>query len=269
MSTIQVEKPKRLLKFNFGGNAKLAKEIVTFSLPSGFTCPGADTCLAKVNVKTGKIEDGPNQQFRCFSAISELRPAVRRQRWYNFELLRAARTKDKIKDLLINSVPKKAKIVRIHVGGDFYSQAYFDAWAEVAALFPDCIFYAYTKSIHFVKAYTDLLPGNFRITLSQGGKFDSLISELIHEEKRTDVEEENEEEEPIVPEYLFGVAEVLGHPDEATAKGLTVDHDDSHAIAGRQHFALLLHGQQPAGSEAAKKIKKMNKEDIKYSYPSK
>jgi phospholipid/cholesterol/gamma-HCH transport system ATP-binding protein len=38
-----------LLSFGHG-NAKLDKEIYTFSLPSGWTCPFAEQCLAKVNL---------------------------------------------------------------------------------------------------------------------------------------------------------------------------------------------------------------------------
>ena len=67
----------------------------------------------------------------------------------------------------------------------------------------------------------------------------------------------------------YGIAEVLGHPEEALDKQLEIDHDDSHAISGRKHFALLLHSQQPAGSGAAKKIKRMRSEKIQFSYPSK
>lgn len=243
-----------LLKFNLGGNAKLSKEIVTFSLPSGYSCPGASECLAKADRETGKIIDGKNQKFRCFSAVSETRPAVRAQRWHNFVLLRKAKTRQAMYDLIVASFPRGAKIVRIHVGGDFFSQEYFAAWADVAKRFYHCVFYAYTKSIHFVKAHKEPLPDNFRITLSKGGKFDNLIDEL----------DNTEEDEGV----QYGIAEVLGHPEEAEVKGLEVDHDDSHAIAGKKHFALLLHSMQPAGSEAAEKVKRMKKEGVKFSYPS-
>ncbi|MEN6636838.1 MAG: hypothetical protein ABFC56_13375 [Clostridiaceae bacterium] len=241
-----------LLKFNFGGNAKLSKEIVTFSLPSGYSCPGAKDCLAKADRETGKIIDGKHQKFRCFSAVSETRPAVRLQRWHNYMLLNKAKTKEGMEELIVASFPRGAKILRLHVGGDFFNQAYFDAWVSVAKRFYNCIIYAYTKSIHFVKAHGAPLPDNFRITLSYGGKFDHLISELA-------MDTEGEETQ-------YGIAEVLGHPEEAEAKNLDVDHDDSHAIAGKQHFALLLHSMQPAGSEAAEKIKRMRKEGVKFSY---
>lgn len=246
---------KPMLKFNLGGNAKLSEEIVTFSLPSGFSCPGALDCLAKADIDTGKITDGPKQKYRCFAASSESRfPSVRAQRWHNFALLKEAKTKDAIKELIIASFPRGATIMRIHVGGDFFSQAYFDAWAEVAKRFYNCVFYAYTKSINFVKAHKDPLPDNFRITLSKGSKFDHLIADM-----------DQSEEDGGMP---YGVAEVLGHPDEATELGLEVDHDDSHAISGKTHFALLVHSTQPSGSQAAENVKRMKREGVKFSYPS-
>lgn len=243
--------PQPLLKFNFGGNAKLSKEIVTFSLPSGYSCPGAKDCLAKADRETGKIIDGKHQKFRCFSAVSETRPSVRLQRWHNYALLKQARTKEGMEKLIVESFPRGAKILRLHVGGDFFNQAYFDAWASVAKRFYNCIIYAYTKSVHYVKAHKEKLPDNFRITLSKGGKYDHLISD-----------------EDLEDDTQYGIVEVLGHPEEAEELELEVDHDDSHAISGKQHFALLLHSMQPAGSAAAEKVKRMRKEGVKFSYPS-
>lgn len=248
----QEERP--LLKFNFGGNAKLSKEIVTFSLPSGYSCPGAKDCLAKADRETGKIIDGKDQKFRCFSAVSETRPAVRLQRWHNYMLLKKAKTKEAMEELIVASFPRGAKILRLHVGGDFFNQAYFDAWASAAKRFYHCIIYAYTKSVHFVKAHKGKLPDNFRITLSTGGKFDHLI---------------NPGEGDDDSEMVYGIAEVLGHPEEAEVKELEVDHDDSHAISGKKHFALLLHSMQPAGSAAAEKVKRMRREGVKFSYSNK
>ena len=49
---------------SFGkGNAKLGEEIATFSIPAGWTCPGASQCLARANRETGVIADGSNQAF--------------------------------------------------------------------------------------------------------------------------------------------------------------------------------------------------------------
>ena len=39
--------------------------------------------------------------------------------------------------------------------------------------------------------------------------------------------------------------------EEATMANLEIDHDDSHAHEGKESFALLIHGQQKAGSKAS------------------
>ena len=63
-------KSKSKLSFQ-KGNAKLTKEIRTFSLPAGYTCPGALNCLTMADRETGKMTHGPQQQFVCFAAQAE------------------------------------------------------------------------------------------------------------------------------------------------------------------------------------------------------
>lgn len=220
------------MKLSFSnGNAKLAKGIYTFSLPSGHTCPGALTCLSKANRATGKIQDGPQTSVRCFSASQEaLHTNVRKSRWRNFELLRAAGDSESMAALILDSLPPKAKLVRVHVGGDFFSLSYFRAWMLVAQARPAVQFYAYTKSLRFVEGFgVSNVPVNFKLTLSTGGKFDALI-----------------------PTLGIKTARIVNSTDEAAAAGLDIDHDDSAAYSGGKDFALLIHGTQPAGSVAAK-----------------
>ena len=78
------------LKFTFE-NAKL-KGIWHYSLPSGFTCPGAKSCKTFADRITGKIMDEQTpvdgKTFRCYAAMDEARrPNVRKARWDNFDLL--------------------------------------------------------------------------------------------------------------------------------------------------------------------------------------
>ena len=235
---------KKLLKFQ-NGNAKLEKGIFTFSLPSGFTCPGAKDCLAKVNVDTGKMIDGPHQKFRCFSATMELRPNVRAARWYNLEMLKKCDGAEGMAILIAQSIPPKAKMIRIHVGGDFFSQTYFDAWLLVAESNPNRVFYAYTKSIPFVKKRWDRVErlANFRLTSSEGGNYDEVGEEI----------------------GMFKASVVL-HPAEAEKESLEIDHDDSHAILNEGNFALLIHGVQPKDSEASGAINRLKSEDVQFSY---
>src|ERR1700732_4197744 len=107
------------------GNAKLADEIYTFSLPAGHACPGALRCMARANRQTGKLQDGPAQSFRCFAAGDASRyPSVRRLRWHNVDWLKG-QTREAMAMLILDSLPMDAKIVRLHVSGDFFSDNYF------------------------------------------------------------------------------------------------------------------------------------------------
>lgn len=218
-----------LLKFG-QGNAKLDKQIFTFSIPAGHSCPGAHLCMAKADRLTGKLTDGGNQEFRCFAATAESAfPSVRKQRWDNFELLRQAKTREAMRDLILASLPHEATIVRIHVSGDFFSEAYFRAWVDIANARPDAKFYAYTKSLHLWNRLVSEVPANLILTASAGGKFDSQIGS-------------------------FKKAIVVYSEEEAAALKLEIDHDDSHAYGGEESFALLLHGGQKKGSQAAKSL---------------
>ena len=145
-----------LLKFG-NPNAKLAalakrfKMILkTFSLPSGWTCPGARDCQSRADRETGKIKDGKHTQFRCFQASAEaIYPSLRAMVWHNQDLLMSKiNDQNKLADLIHASLPKKFDILRVHVGGDYFNLTYLAAWCEVAKRNPEKIFYSYTKSTH-------------------------------------------------------------------------------------------------------------------------
>lgn len=223
-----------MLKFSNQGNAKL-KNIISFNIASGWSCPFADRCLSKADPVTGKITDGPKTEFRCFSASQEsLYPAVRKQRMNNFQALRGLRSAEEMANLICSALPKvtrkgKGRIVRIHVAGDFFNQAYFDAWVETAKRNPDRIFYAYTKSLQYWVSRLGQIPSNLKLNASVGGKQDELVEQ-----------------------YGLKFVEVCYSEAEALSKGLEIDHDDTHAYESDESFALLLHGTQPKGSKAAK-----------------
>ena len=218
-----------MLKLHFGlGNAKLSAAIATFALPAGSACPFANECKSESDRFTGKIKDGPNCRFRCFSATNEARATtVRAARWRNFELLQKAKTVQGMADLIQNSIPFGVNYVRLHVSGDFFNETYFKAWVNVAINNPAITFYAYTKSLGFWIKHRKSLPSNFRLTASKGGLLDDLIAK-----------------------HNLPYAEVVFSTEEARRKGLEIDHDDSHAIKADKAFALLLHATQPVGSVA-------------------
>jgi hypothetical protein len=232
----------QLLKFQ-QGNAKLGKNIFTFSLPAGHACPFANDCLSKADKLTGKLTDGPNTQFRCFAASAEaVYPNVRLARWHNFDLLKKLNSV-KAADLILASLPKKANIVRIHVSGDFFNESYFLAWLQVAKLRPNVLFYAYTKSLIYWVNYIKDIPSNLVLNASEGGKLDAQISE-----------------------HGLKFAKVVYSPEEAEKLGLSIDHTDEAAYKTKESFALLIHGQQPKGSKASQSIKDLKARNIKFSY---
>lgn len=208
------------------GNAKLNSKTVTFSLPAGWSCPFAKECHSRANKTTGKIIDGKHCQFRCYAAAEERFTIVRKSRWDNLNTIRRLKRDTAIANAIHASLPD-FPYVRPHTSGDFFSEAYFVAWLNVAANNPDRLFYAYTKALPFLVKYQDSIPNNFKFTASFGGTHDHLIDE-----------------------HGLRYAKVVFSEDEAAELGLPIDHDDSHA-RGDGNFALLLHGHQPKGTPAA------------------
>jgi len=212
--------------------------VYSVSIPSGRseTCPYADKCKAYVD--NGKIVSNDDYiDYRCYSASMEaVYPAQLKSRDYNFELLKNCnKDTQELTNLINASIPIEAHIIRIHVGGDFYSQPYFDAWLNVAMLNPHRRFYSYTKSLPFwVNRLSSIDVGNFpnlELIASRGGTKDKLINE--HQLKE---------------------AIVVYSEKEAKERNLEIDYTDYLACYGKESFALLIHGVQP------KRINKIRKE---------
>ena len=251
-------------------NSKLGGDVVTFSLPAGWSCPFAKSCLKKVDrerkidpnkagtAKTSKrtgdevqykgdvvVTKGKDAEYDCFAANQEMQyDAVRANRWHNYDLIKEAGKEGGSKaqaDLIINSLyhffdtEGKKNQVRIHESGDFYNGEYLEAWMDVAKRMPNINFYAYTKSVPYVKSMEKKLRAipNLAITLSRGGSKDADIEAL-------DIKE----------------AKVFNTPEEILEAGLILDLDDTLAKGKggkEQNFALLVHGTQAAGEMSQNK----------------
>lgn len=232
-----------------GLEKRLGKKVFTFSLMSGHTCPYAKDCHSRATLTENgwRIVDGPHMLFRCFSASEEVvYPAVRETRLNNMQLVElAAQDEDAAVAAIEANIPKKCEILRIHVGGDFKTQAYFDVWLRYAEEHPDQLFYAYTKSLPFWVKRLDDIPDNFLLTASRGGFKDELIARHG------------------LRESIVVNPEIEGHEildaDHASVDGehYEIDHDDYHAATPGPSFALVLHGTQPSGTVAAAGIKRL------------
>lgn len=230
------------------------RKVYSFDLLSGWSCPGAKDCLSKV-VQIGgkkKIQDGPDCQFRCFSASQEVvYPAVYKLRSNNYEFLKQVyrENRDNPSHTMFQAIeacmPENLGICRIHVAGDFFNHQYMQAWIKLALHHPDRLFYAYTKSLPAWVACKRLLRAapNFVLTASRGGRYDNLIGR-----------------------HRLRNVKVVYHPSETN---LPIDHDDSFAARPsmrKQNFALLIHGTQPAKSKASEAIKVLKKEKVNFTY---
>lgn len=236
-----VPRLKRWLKNN--------RKVYSFDLLSGHSCPFAQDCLAKVVVQPDgkkKLIDGPDTEFRCFSASQEvIFPGVYNHRSGHFDALRG-KTEMEMFSTLWNMLPDNAGIVRIHVAGDFFNQQYFDAWLNIARHKPDVLFYAYTKSLPYWVNRIAVIPDNFVLTASRGGRMDHMIEQ-----------------------YELRSVKVVFSEAEAKKLKLEIDHDDSHAAIPRSRnkdFALLIHGVQKAGSKAGKAMSELRKKGVAFSY---
>lgn len=135
--------------------------------------------------------------------------------------------------------------LRIHGDGDFWSIPYAAAWCVVASRRPRQVFYCYTKSIREIIAVHELglIPPNFRVTASMGGRYDELALSR--------------------PDVFPRRAWVVFSEADAEARGLHIDHDDSTPQSTwTGDFGLLLHGTQPKGSPAAKAHAALRKQGI-------
>lgn len=221
--------------------ARIGVRVFSFDMLSGVTCPAARDCKSWAEeYGRGKlrIRDGKHTEFRCFSASQEAQYRnVYNARKANMEsaLGLAAKSPMQCASALVDALPDNAAAVRIHVAGDFKILNYFDAWIEVCNRRPDMRFYAYTKMLSFWVKRMDDIPPNLALTASRGGRFDHLIDE-----------------------HGLREAVVVYSTARARRLGLPVDSDDYHAYRLKGgSFALLIHGAQPAGSEAGKAVREL------------
>ena len=202
-------------------------EVAGFDLPAGYTCPMANLCKSFANPNTGRIVDAKSSLFRCYAATIEAAfPNSRKAHWANYDLLRG-KSVFEMTDIILDTITKKMKIIRIHTSGDFFSRDYFDAWRNAAYNRPEISFFAYSKILDYVKADK---PDNFRMVYSMGG---------LQDDQRT----------------IEQACYVVDNPGVADKMGLPVacrEHpaDDYTFFIKKVSFAITLHGCQPKGAHA-------------------
>lgn len=127
---------------------------LNFGLPkNGGTCPGA-TC--------GKggcldVRDGKKRQTCYMAKITAIYKNVGVVLEHNTKLV-TGKTIEEIKDVCRKTIQifiQKSKgedlYFRLHYSGDFFSEEYTKAWAEIINEFPNVTFWGYTRSTSLVK----------------------------------------------------------------------------------------------------------------------
>lgn len=113
------------------GNKKLAKNILSFSLPSISTC--------------GMYCKG------CYDIRAMRYKSARKKRYVNYSM--AVHNRKELKALILKQIKAShsCEFVRLHVGGEFFNLKYVKMWKEIAMELkeshPDIGFYTYTKSL--------------------------------------------------------------------------------------------------------------------------
>tara|TARA_Y100000401_G_C8288925_1_gene207582 strand:+ start:152 stop:961 length:810 start_codon:yes stop_codon:yes gene_type:complete len=165
------KKNSKLLATAKAYECKYKKQCIigAYSIPAGFTCPGAGGCLNTCYARHGN--------FKFIGVAKRL--------WINW--LALGKSKQSATVTLLNAIrawyyenhkPYPCTyLLRIHDAGDFFAQFYLDAWTQAIKTFNaesapehDVIFYGYTKSLHLNFSEFLSLP-NVRFVQSLDGKY--------------------------------------------------------------------------------------------------
>jgi hypothetical protein len=185
------------------GNAKLKKSgIVGFKMPPIATCSGFGRCA-----------------HFCFARVGHfLLPDVARIMVASFKFsLREDFSEITSAAIRAQGIAR----VRVDEAGDFYDLEYLIDWCVIARENPRTRFYAYTKSLPIAHAAIDagLVPKNFVIVQSEGGRFDHLIRDDL----------------PVA--RIFKDKEELKR-----AKFTDTSENDVPALEGKRKIGLIAHG---------------------------
>jgi hypothetical protein len=204
-------------------NSKIAKSNVrayNFGIPAyrdakGFaTCPFAGKCAKGCYAQAGAYK---------FSNVAKAFQA-------RLDMIRTA-PQDFFKQILAELDRKRAERLRVHDSGDFFNPEYLQLWLDIATARPKVKFYAYTKSVAWVKAAqaAGLVPANFTFVFSYGGTQDALIDKAKDRHS-----------------WVFSSNEAM----EAAGYADTTETDDNAADLAQRKIGLVYHGTKKLSNTA-------------------
>lgn len=129
------------------------------------TCPNASKCIVGCYARSGAYV------WSNVAQAYENRLSLSRTKGFEHVIVYHI-------DKLLSKHKTGTVMIRIHDSGDFYSEAYLEAWCKIAEVYqnePRVQFYAYTKMIILCKNYANK-PKNLTLIYSFGGRQDDLIN---------------------------------------------------------------------------------------------
>lgn len=122
-----------------GGNTKLGVGIHSWSIPAITTCPGSSSLC----------------RSSCYAASGFFHmPNVKAFHEANYAFSRTP----EFAGWMIGEVQKNlAKVVRVHVAGDFYDAEYVAKWVQIAKACRSTTFFVYTRSWSEIDVYPHLV----------------------------------------------------------------------------------------------------------------
>ena len=240
-------------KLTFGkGNMKLKhtavavglkkSHVVVFSLPAGFTCPSANLCHSRtvIDAETEKRKRQDFGQFVCYATKAELLYTnVYNARHKNWRLLQEAATVENMVALIQQSLPKNAKLVRIHDSGDFYHKRYYQAWKQVAENNPNIRFFAYTKMLPYAVNARESGLDNFFVQYSYGGLLDKMRDRKFSDIPTCYVI--TEDDWLLSEDRKTATSKIDGRVTKVVCDGKEAGHEDYLAIVARESFGIIFH----------------------------
>jgi hypothetical protein len=202
----------KMKKSSQSGNVVVNWTIPAFQSLTGLkTCPNAGLCAAGCYARQGAY------MFGNVRRVHEAKLALTQTDTFVSEMIVEI-------DRWLKKRQTKSLKVRIHDAGDFYSREYAAKWFEIMRHFETdsrVSFYAYTKQVQMFKTTNaDLIPSNFILIFSYGGRQDGLISASRDRHSR-----------------------VFQSVDALTAAGyVDASHDDMLALGPNPKVGLCYHG---------------------------
>ena len=193
--------------------------------------------MYEYRAKLIKVIDGDTVDAMVDCGFSMFRAERIRLRGINTPEVRTRDKEEKKKGLAAKA--RLQELIEENKNNEFMLQTFFDKKGKYGRLLG--VLYTPIEGsekmlgLSYVKKNGGL-PDNFVFTCSRGGKYDNLI-----------------------PSTMTKSARVFFSQEEAKALDLDIDHTDDFAISGKNDFALVIHGSQPAGTSASKALQALKK----------